>query len=60
MANDETNMVHFECYVCKVSATCVQTPSADLAWLDHMENHGAKDAYGRWTWSVVTLPMSDL
>jgi hypothetical protein len=46
-------MVHYECYTCHMQATCVQTPSSDLAWLDHMENHGAKDNYGVWVWDVV-------
>lgn len=52
-------MVHYECYTCHMSATMVVTPSADLAWLDHMENHGAKKNYGRWCWAVLALPIGD-
>lgn len=54
----ETNMVHFQCYTCHVTATCVLTPSADLAWLDHMSNHAMQENYGRWTWQVVPLNIS--
>lgn len=56
-AGAATTMVHFECYTCHVSATCVLTPSADLAWCDHMEQHAMKDHYGRWVWEVVPLSM---
>lgn len=52
----ETPMVHYECYTCHISATCVFTPSADLAWLDHMETHAVRDNFGRWTWTAVALP----
>lgn len=52
----EVPMVHLECRVCSMSATCVATPAADLAWLDHMETHSARDAYDAWTWYVVPLP----
>jgi len=54
--SNETAMIHLECTVCGLAATCVATPSADLAWLDHMETHSAKDAYRAWTWTVVPLP----
>lgn len=48
-------MVHFQCHVCDVRATCVVTNAAVLAWLDHMEIHAAKTAYDAWTWVVVPL-----
>jgi len=51
-----TDMIHLECEVCGTYATCVATPSADLAWLDHMNTHSAKDAYKAWTWQVQRLP----
>jgi len=51
----EVPMVHYECDVCHIAATCVVTPSAELAWLDHMETHSAKTAYKAWTWHVVPL-----
>jgi len=52
-----TAMVHYECYTCHMTATCVDTNASRLAWLDHMENHGAKQNYGSWTWTVVQLPL---
>lgn len=57
MANRETDMVHYECGVCLATATCVQTPAADLAWLDHMANHADPYCYGRWTWTVLPLKL---
>lgn len=53
----ETNMVHYECDRCGVSATCVVTPSAELAWLDHMASHGSWATYKAWTWTVQPLPL---
>lgn len=57
MDSSPTQMIHFECRVCGISATCVATPSADLAWLDHMATHSASDAFGAWTWEVQPLPL---
>lgn len=51
-----TDMIHLECHVCGITATCVATPSADLAWLDHMDTHSAKTAFSAWTWQVAPLP----
>jgi hypothetical protein len=51
----ETTMVHFQCYTCHSTATCVLTPSADLAWSDHMANHALQSNFGRWVWQVVPL-----
>jgi len=53
----ETGMVHYECYTCHMTATCVATPAAVLAWLDHMATHLLQDNYGAWTWAVVPLPL---
>lgn len=50
-----TNMIHYECEVCGVSATCVITPSAELAWLDHMATHASPKAFQAWTWTAVPL-----
>jgi len=52
-------MIHWQCHTCHVTATCVVTPSAELAWLDHMENHVMKKGYSQWTWTVVPLPIGD-
>jgi hypothetical protein len=53
----ETHMLHFQCETCGITATCVDTPSATLAWLDHMDNHAVKTGYRRWTWTVTPLPL---
>jgi hypothetical protein len=50
-------MVHYQCYTCGISATCVLTSSAELAWLDHMEIHAVKDNFGAWTWAVLQLDL---
>ncbi len=54
-SGETTEMVHYECHTCGVSATCVANEPASLAWLDHMENHAMKDNYSVWTWAVVPL-----
>lgn len=51
-----TEMIHLECHVCSMTATCVVTPSTVLAWQDHMAIHVRQDDYSAWTWSVVPLP----
>lgn len=51
-------MIHYECHVCAVTATCVVTPSSSLAWLDHMEAHADRGAFSSWTWSVEPLNFS--
>jgi len=55
MTGEEVQMVHYECTTCHMEATCVVTPAAELAWLDHMENHVVKDGYHAWTWTVLKL-----
>lgn len=52
-----TSMVHFECHTCHMNATCVATPTATLAWLDHMDTHALPANYSAWTWTVVKLPL---
>jgi len=52
-----TSMIHYHCHTCGVNATCVLTNSAELAWLDHMENHAERKNYGAWTWTVVQLDL---
>jgi hypothetical protein len=53
----DTAMVHYSCRTCGVTATCVATPSAVLAWLDHMECHAVRDNYDAWTWVVQQLDL---
>lgn len=53
----ETAMVHYECSTCGMAATCVVTPSAELAWLDHMDTHALPRNYRAWTWSALELPL---
>lgn len=51
----EVPMVHYECHTCGMRATCVATVVSDLAWLDHMDTHGAKKNFSTWTWAVIPL-----
>ena len=53
---EQTDMIHLECGVCGVSATCVATPTADLAWHDHMAIHADQSCFSAWTWTVQRLP----
>lgn len=55
MALQPTLMVHYECEVCSMSATCVLTGSAEAAWTDHMASHTEPHRFGRWCWEVVPL-----
>lgn len=55
--DEETAMIHYQCHTCGITATCVVTPVSDLAWLDHMDQHGAKTNYSAWTWAVIPLPL---
>jgi hypothetical protein len=50
-------MVHYQCRTCGLTATCVATPTAVLAWLDHMEGHAVRDNYDAWTWTVLQLEL---
>lgn len=52
-----TLMLHWQCYTCGMTATCVGNAVAELAWLDHMETHSAKTNYGAWAWHVMPLPL---
>ena len=51
----ETAMIHYQCYVCHATATCVANEPANLAWHDHMANHALPKHYGAWTWTVQQL-----
>jgi len=53
----ETAMVHYECYVCGMIATCVATEASTTAWADHMYRHPDPELFGCWMWSVVALPL---
>lgn len=50
-----TQMVHYECGVCDMQATCVATAASELAWLDHMDVHVVKDDFSAWTWTIQRL-----
>lgn len=52
-----TSMVHYECHVCDMTATCVKTTTASLAWQSHMDKHARKRGYSMWTWKVLPLPL---
>lgn len=52
-------MVHYHCDVCGTTATCVATPAAVLAWMDHMGTHVRQRDYGVWTWEVVALEFGE-
>jgi len=54
--HEEVPMVHYQCYTCHITATCVATPSASLAWFDHMDTHAVKDNFGCWVWYVQSIP----
>jgi len=63
MANElrpATAMVHYVCEICGMSATLVQTPVGDLAWLDHMANHVDPSMYRAYAWEVHRLPFDDV
>jgi len=55
--NITTDMIHYQCYTCGISATCVTTSAAELAWFDHMQTHALVDHFGAWTWTVQQLPL---
>lgn len=57
MSSRETEMIRYECQTCAMTATVVNTPSAVLAWLDHMDTHAVKDNYRAWTWAIVPLDL---
>lgn len=55
----ETQMLHFACNVCGITATIVSTQTGRLAWLDHMENHAQKTNYDVWAWTVMQLGLDE-
>lgn len=52
-------MIHYQCHVCGITATCVVTPVSDLAWLDHMALHVAQTEFSAWAWEVQQLAFGD-
>jgi len=52
----EVAMIHLECHVCGVTATCVVTSAVATAWDDHMSAHVDPEAFSQWTWMVTPLP----
>lgn len=50
-----TEMICYECSECEMTAICVVTPDAAVAWLEHMESHGPFALYNAWAWTVVPL-----
>jgi len=50
-----TQMVHYQCGTCGITATMVITAASELAWLDHMATHAVPDNYRSWHWTVQQL-----
>lgn len=51
----ETTMIRYECCQCDMTATCVATEEAAVAWGDHMLTHVDAWAYRSWVWTIVPL-----
>lgn len=49
-------MIHYQCYACGITATCVVTQSSSPAWEDHMATHADPTYFESWTWMVKKLP----
>lgn len=56
MRGRNAHMVRYECDHCEMVATCVVTPAAEQAWLDHMNDHGPEATWRTWMWEVLELP----
>lgn len=52
----EVAMIHFQCYACGMTATCVVTDVVADAWSDHMATHEDPSYFESWTWGVTPLP----
>lgn len=51
-----TDMAHFVCHTCGMSATVVLTEVARNAWTDHMATHYRHLEYSVYRWTVQQLP----
>jgi hypothetical protein len=52
-----TQMIHYECHVCDMTATCVRNEPAEAAWYDHMGTHPLLSEFSAFTWEVHQLPL---
>jgi hypothetical protein len=52
-----TSMIHYQCQVCGMTATCVVTAVTSLAWLDHMDSHADSSLFLSWTWQALQLEL---
>lgn len=52
-----TEMIHFECHACEMTATCVRNEPAEAAWADHMAAHTVVAEFSAFVWEVHQLPM---
>lgn len=52
-----THMVHYECHVCEMTATCVHNEPAEAAWYAHMATHPLLSEFSAFTWEVEQLPL---
>lgn len=54
----EIAMIHYCCYCCGMTATCVVTQLSAVAWEDHMATHEDPSYFQSWTWGVTPLPLT--
>lgn len=52
-----TQMIHYQCGVCPMTATVVDNPAGTLAWHDHMINHARMLNFRSWTWVVEQMDL---
>lgn len=52
-----TNMHHYECRQCEMTATVVATPAARAAWHHHMASHDKPWSWECWSWTIFPLPL---
>lgn len=52
-----TEMIRYECSVCEMTATNVDTPASTLAWHTHMMAHARRNAFRSWTWAIQELDL---
>ena len=55
-----TNMLHFQCDTCHITATIVDTDVGRTAWADHMAIHVRPESFHVWSWTVAPLPLEEL
>nr|CRY97790.1 hypothetical protein [uncultured prokaryote] len=52
-----TEMIHYQCGVCSMTATVVNTPTSTLAWHDHMMQHARMLNFRSWTWAIEQMDL---